>query len=322
MKFATIGHLDNNDILLKSLSKDWLKDEIISSPELNFDGAEGHFIAIKLTPRQMMNLPKEEVRQKILEAVNFAQDQLGVELIQLGALTTSVTCGGKWIEKQVDYRGYVNHGDSYTASVTCQAVMKTLKQINKDPENLVLAIVGCYGIIGEAVSKILVPKFEKSILIGRQRNKLNKLTEELDEKVEAYTSIKTKDVDVIVTATNHPDALLKPSHLKKNAVVIDVSQPVNLSPDICQERPDVIRIDGGYVDFKSDFRLPGAPPGKIFSCIAEVIMQAKEENYENHVGAIDLDYLEKVTKWGKKYGYFLRTLTNFGKKVDLGRKKS
>jgi hypothetical protein len=57
-------------------------------------------------------------------------------------------------------------------------------------------------------------------------------------------------------------------------------------------------------------------PGKNFSCIIEVIMQAMEDERENHVGSIDLAYLRKTEKWGKKYGFTLNELTNFGKKIE------
>ena len=47
--------------------------------------------------------------------------------------------------------------------------------------------------------------------------------------------------------------------------------------------------------------------------LAEVIMQAMENERENHVGSIDFNHLRKTEKWAKKYGYTLNELTNFGK---------
>ena len=98
-----------------------------------------------------------------------------------------------------------------------------------------------------------------------------------------------------------------------------MSQPPNLSQEICQNRPDIYRIDGGYVEFpvEDHIPIPGMPPGKLFSCIVEVIMQAMENEHNNHVGSINLKYLRQTEKWAKKYGYTLRELTNFGKKINL-----
>ena len=98
---------------------------------------------------------------------------------------------------------------------------------------------------------------------------------------------------------------------------MDVSQPPNLSYDICKKRSDIFRIDGGFVDLPKDFRyqIPGIPKGKIFSCVAEVIMQAMENEKEDHVGSIDLNHLEKTERWGEKYNLTLKELTNFGRKL-------
>ena len=94
-----------------------------------------------------------------------------------------------------------------------------------------------------------------------------------------------------------------------------MSQPPNVSIDLCKNRPDVFRIDGGFVDSPTEFNVPLMPKGKIFACIAEVIMQAMESEKGNHVGSIDLNHLYKTEKWAKKHGFILNELTNFGQTV-------
>ncbi|MEF8848260.1 MAG: NAD(P)-binding domain-containing protein [Candidatus Thermoplasmatota archaeon] len=318
MKVATLGHLNykNN---LKEIPKGYIYNNLIISPEIDFNGIKGHILGLKLSAKQIIEEPLEEVRQRILNASILAQNELNIEIIQLGALTTSVTSAGKWLTKQKEYKGYVNHGDSYTAAITCQTVEKVLRLLGKEKSNLSLSIVGAYGVIGEAVSKLLVPKFKHSILIGRRKNKLEELAKKIDGNFDTTVNLETKKADVVVTATSHPTALLSSHNLKKNAIVIDVSQPPNLSRDVCQKRPDVLRVDGGYVDFptKQKMPIPSVPPGKLFSCIVEVIMQAAEKHRKNHVGSIDLDYLKKTEEWGKKYDYRLKELTNFGEKLNI-----
>lgn len=319
MKFATIGHLDSEN-RLKQIPKEWIKEnpDLIVSPELDINDTKGHIIALKNTAQQMMNLPRSTVRQKILEGALYAQNKLDVNIIQLGALTTSVTSGGLWISEQKEFTGFVNHGDSYTAAITCKAIEKALNISKKEPSDTNIAIVGAYGIIGEAVSKSLVPEFQHSILIGRREKKLEELTKDLEGNYDTTTSLKTKSADIIVTATSHTTALLNSDNLKKNAIVVDVSQPVNLAQDVCQRRPDICRIDGGYVDFpaKQQIPIPGIPVGKIFSCIAEVIMQAMENEQKNHVGSIDMKHLKKTEIWGEKYKFVLSELTNFGVPIN------
>jgi len=317
MNIATIGHLDYKD-RLKQIPVSWMQEQLIVSPELKFsDSNKYYFLALKLTAQEIMTLPQEIVRQKILEAALFAQDEFDVELVQLGGLTTSVTRGGEWLVDQKEYTGFVNHGDSYTASVACKAVLKILKINDEDPSNLILAIVGSYGIIGEVVSKIFVPQFSHSILIGPRKEKLLELEKKIQGVFEITTELKTKEADIIITATSHPAALLQSSHLRKNAIIVDVSQPPNLTQDVCKKRPDIHRIDGGYVDFPKDFHIPGFPTGKIFACIAEAIMQGRENEYCNHVGTIVLNHLKKTETWAEKYGYTLKELTNFGETIKL-----
>jgi len=315
MKFATIGHL-LNEKNIEQFPESWIHGNLVVSPELDIYGTKGYITGLTLTARQMMELPRELVRKHILDAAVFLQNEFGVDVIQLGALTTSVTDGGVWVAKQKEYKGYVNHGDSYTAAVTCQVVLKALHFFDKKPSNQVIAIVGAYGVIGEAVSKILVPQFQHAILIGRRKEKFKDLEKNINGDFETTVELKTKEADVIVTATSHPDALLQPGHLAKDAIIVDVSQPPNLSYEVCQQRPDIHRIDGGYVDFPVQIVIPGMPPGKNFACIAEVIMQAMENERKNHVGSIDLYHLRTTEQWAEKYGFILKELTNYGKRVN------
>lgn len=318
MRFATIGHfLDKNEV--KQFPDSWIHGNLVVSPELNVYGTKGYITGLALTARQMMQLPRELVRKHILDAAIFLQNEFGVDLIQLGALTTSVTEGGVWVAKQNEYEGFVNHGDSYTAAVTCQVVIKALRFFDRQSSNQTIAIIGAYGVIGEAVTKILVPEFRHAILIGRRKEKFKDLEAYLHGDFETTVEMKTKEADIIVTATSHPDALLLPKHLANDAIVVDVSQPPNLSFVVCSQRPDVHRIDGGLVDFPIITGIPGMAVGKNFSCVVEVIMQAMENEKENHVGSIDLAYLHKTEEWAKKYGFTFNELTNFGKTIQKTR---
>jgi fatty aldehyde-generating acyl-ACP reductase len=314
MKFATIGHLRYEEDI-SQFPRSWIQGNLAVSPELDVRGTKGYITGLTLTARQMMELPREVVRQHILDAAIFLQERFDVEVIQLGALTTSVTDGGVWMTKQKAYEGFVNHGDSYTAAVTCQSVVKGMRFFQKEPSEHRIAIVGAYGVIGEAVSKLLVPEFQHAILIGRKKEKFKDLEEHLQGDFETTVELKTKEADVIVTATSHPEALLRSEHLGRDAIVVDVSQPPNLSVEVCRQRPDVHRIDGGIVDFPVPIVIPGMPPGKNFACIAEVIMQAMENERKNHVGSIDINYLHKTEKWANKYGFLLNELTNFGQSI-------
>jgi predicted amino acid dehydrogenase len=317
MKFATIAHLlYEEDAALAP--REWFEGDMIISPELNIHGTKGHVAALLLTAVQVMNMPRPAIRKQILDAAVHLQESHGVQLIHLGGLTTSVTQGGLWMAEQSAFHGFFNHGDSYTAAVTVSTVERAVEMSDRRPADLSLAIVGAYGIIGEAVSKRLVPQFGHTTLVGRKPEKLRELARSLTGDFTTTVNLETNRADVVVTATNHPTALLGTEHLKTHATVVDVSQPPNVSPDLCRQRPDVLRVDGGLVDFPPQHRLPipGVPPGKMLACIAEVIMQASENEKRHYVGSIDPAQLEKTAAWGKKYGFEPRELTAFGRPLQ------
>lgn len=314
MKFASIGHLMTRN-QEKKIPSSWLKDDYILSPEFDFEKTSGYLLGLRITAKEMMYQPREEMQKKILDAAVFLQDSFKVELLQLGALTTSVTEGGRWLTMQPSFRGFINHGDSYTAAVACNVVNNIIDKYGIVPEKSSLAVVGGYGIIGEAISKKLVPLFGRSIIVGRNQKKLESLAAQINNSsVKITTELDIKTADIVITATNHPSALIHSEHLKKHAVVVDVAQPPNVSMELCQERPDVVRVDGGYVSIPAKYgvSIPGYPKGKLFSCIAEVIMQALENDRSHHVGSIDMQYMESTKIWAQKYGFELYDLTNFG----------
>jgi len=288
--------------------------------------AEGYIIGIGLTAERMLNLPLEIVRKKILNAVLFAQDKLKVEVIGLGALITSVTEGGNWLVKQPKIKSAITHGDTYGVAVAQEGIEKILNICKFTSKDRKIAIVGAYGLIGREIAKFLAKKGYPLTLIEKTEEKVNlikkKLSEiNLEDKI-FLASTNLKDIstaDLIITATSHPSALLESEYLKKGAIIYDIAQPMNVSPKLIKERPDIIKIDGAYVDINGidlGFDM-GTPKGTTFACLVETMMMALEGDRDHHVGEIEEAYLEKTKKWAKKYGFFHAPFTSFGKPIFL-----
>jgi len=125
--------------------------------------------------------------------------------------------------------------------------------------------------------------------------------------------------DIVIAATSYPGSLIRSGHLKKGAIVYDIAQPINLSPAVCLERPDILRIDGCYTKIPNiDLKIEMGPPsGTTFSCLAETIMQTLEDEDGHHVGEIDIVHVEKTIVWKKKYGFEHAEFTNFGNPVPI-----
>lgn len=293
----------------------------------NFDvygKAEGYLVGIILTSKQIVTLPRELVHQRILEAILFTQDKLGAKLIGLGALTTSATDGGKWIAQHPNVRAKITHGDAYVVAVAEEDIEKLMGACGFKRGKAKIAIVGAYGVVGEALAKVLALKGHQLILIGRNETKLEGLREGLKSKNNILTSTELSEMqkaEIVVTTTSHPGALLKSEHLSQGAVVYDIAQPINASPKLVKERPDIIRVDGAYVGIKGidlGFNM-GPPPGTTFGCVAGTIIEALEGENNHYVGEINLAHVEETKRWAEKYGFSPIPFSCFGKPIALER---
>jgi len=280
---------------------------------------EGYSVFLLITAEDMLNLPIRAVREKILKAVLFAQNELEVNYIGLGSYTKSFTDGGLWLSLQPEVTANLTHGDSLTSWM---AIEGTKEKLGLNFKNMKIAVVGAYGLIGRTISRLLVREEpEKLILVGRNKNKLNQLEEIIRKENKDINSelmftqeiSNVKEADLIFTVTSSPTAILKEEYLKEGVIIYDLAQPINVPPEICNRRPDILRIDGGFVkipqiDIKTDM---GPPKGTIFACFAELILQCLEDKKGKFVGPIELSWVEQVRDWSKKYNFSHADLTCF-----------
>ncbi len=275
---------------------------------------EGFIVTVPLTARQMITLPSTFVRNRILETVRYAQNRLEASWIGLGAFTSSVTDGGKWLKRQ-GITAIMTHGDTYAVVATLQSIKKLMEPTARPTT----AILGATGIIGSALSKILAQENYPLILVGRNQNKLAKLGESIGKNGSVFCTIDLREMraaDLVVTVTSHPGSLVEPHHLKRGAVVLDVAQPSNVSADIVTKRPDVTRLDSPHITLPLGVNLGfnmGPPSGTTFPCLAETALMTLTGSIENQVGKISLDHLQTIQKWAQKYGFTLAPFTSFGK---------
>jgi len=290
-----------------------------------FNKAEGWFVGIALTPTQMMTLPKEKVREKILEAILFSQEKLKAELVMLGALTAPLTSAGKWLVENPKVKLNITTGNTYTAAISIEAVEKVLELTSLDLSKIKLAIIGAAGTIGEAITKYFNQKNANLILIERNDEKFERLKPSLIGNNYKLTSNLAEiiNADIIITATSHPTALINPEFLKENAIIIDVAEPPDVPSNILDIRPDIICIDGGRVKWNNiDVGIDlGVPKNVGFACMTEGIMQALEERRENYIGSVEMEHLKETQEWAKKWGFELADFTSFNKPIPLERFK-
>ena len=280
----------------------------IQSP---YGQAQGHFVACPVTSEQFVLLPEAVTVRKVIAAGRLAE-RMGAGVVGLGAFTAVVGGGGKAVADALDIA--VTTGNSYTVATAVEGARKAVKAMNYRLEDCALGIIGATGSIGMVCAEMLAPDVGELILMGRDDQRLQAVEHRMKERTGVFASVFTDlsealpQCDIIVAASSAYGALIEPEHLKPGAIVCDVARPRDVSERVSQLRDDVLVIEGGIVsvpgavDFGLDF---GTPPGTCMACMAETIILAMEERYENYTIGRDLsvEQVQTIERLAKKHGF-------------------
>jgi predicted amino acid dehydrogenase len=290
---------------------------------------EGWLIAVPYTASRMLSLPVKEVYHKIIAAGHLAE-KLGAKVLGLGAYTSVVGDGGITVARELDIA--VTSGDSYTAALSVRAVREAAQQLNIDLREVSLAVVGATGAIGGVVAQQLAADAGHMLLVGRRPDRLRTVGERIqrhggDADLRLSLSTQIEDIsraDVVVTVTSAGGNLVQSEHLKRGALVCDVSRPRDVSRAVAAERRDVLVIDGGLVrvpgsvDFGFDY---GPPPDMTFGCVAETMALTFEGRFEDYTLGKDLELakVQEIDQLAARHGFELAALRSFERRLDDAR---
>ncbi|HYR86468.1 MAG TPA: aminotransferase class III-fold pyridoxal phosphate-dependent enzyme [Terriglobia bacterium] len=104
------------------------------------------------------------------------------------------------------------------------------------------------------------------------------------------------EVDIVVCCTSSTERLVREESLRPSAVVCDVSRPSNVGVEVLRRRPDVMVLNGGVVRMPPGTSLgfnASLGKGNAYACMAETMMLAMEQRYEDTSLGFDLR-LEQV----------------------------
>jgi len=339
MDFAFLIHSrDYTDVqrkfkIAKFLPKSWVEFWCLHWPPVvvskitglkDKDGQEckGWLIGIPMTAKQMME-NREMAKEKIIQAIKKAE-KLGARIVGLGALTSSVTNGGEEIRDKVNIK--ITPGHAYTTFTVSSYVLKVISEFSLDKNDLILGVVGAAGSVGSSCLQYLATKEIKNFILidlERKNPRLQKLTEKLKEinpQLQISVSHQIKDVknaDIVITATNAPEALVRPEDLKTNAIIVDDAQPSDISPEVAKERSDVLLIDGGVVatpQMNTHFNMGLSNKNDIFCCLGETLIIAHSKIFNEYkAGQMDMALVDEFGKRGEALGFKLSSLQRFGK---------
>jgi len=118
---------------------------------------------------------------------------------------------------------------------------------------------------------------------------------------------------MIVAASNSPEYIIYPRHLKPGAVVCDVARPADVSPQVFKERDDVLILEGGLVQYPDKISFGpnlGYRDGVNLACLSETVLLALEGDYNDYsIGShIPLETVNYLRSLGKKHGLGLAGL--------------
>jgi len=270
-----------------------------------------------LLPEHFVTLPKSEVFKKIERVVRLARLS-NIGILGLGGYTSIFTNQGLDLIGHPDIA--VTTGNTFTANLVIQGILKACDLLRKKPDKCTLAIIGATGDIGSVCAKVFSGYFDRLILVARNVHKLEELALSMKNKCKAALVFKTdiseaiREADVIITATSSITTLIDYHDLKEKAILCDVSIPPNIARNISNFRKDVLVFEGGYAKMPNLSKVKNQKFKKhfkhncIYGCLAETIILALEgkiENYSIGRGSIDRVKLDDINNIGLKHGFTL-----------------
>lgn len=256
-------------------------------------------------------------RKRVLQSVHLAE-KLGARIVGLGAFTSIVTDDGKWLLGKVQCG--LTTGNAYSAVIAVENIYELLQAIGKPIKESIVAIVGAVGSEGSACVKLLAGKTAQLLLIDKNMTGgeilMNQLSREngCQEKFKFTTRIDAiKEADAVIAVTNAPGAIVRASHLKPRAVVVDAAQPKNVSHHIPRQRKDVLVVESAIVEtpgVRTNFDL-GLGETEALGCLAETqILTWAGYNGHYSLGKADPDLVKNIAEIARKAGYKLAPFRN------------
>lgn len=127
--------------------------------------------------------------------------------------------------------------------------------------------------------------------------------------------------NLIITTTSSPDSSLDVNFFRPDAVILDISRPRTITKQMAIHRPDIIVLDGGIISLPGDAYVGpyGIAKGTSYACMAETILWALEEKYENKsIGCkLDVNDVIELGEIADKHGLHIAELQSFGKKLYI-----
>lgn len=301
-----------------------LKVSHITGVRSEHAATEGYFVACPLTSRQLLGaVSTEDAMKKIVWAGRIAEN-LGADIVGLGALTAVVGDAGITVADKLKIG--VTTGNSYTVATAVMASRLAAKKMGIEVSEAHVVVVGATGSIGQVCARLMAKEARQLTLVARNLERLAIVAKRIVDE-SGVTPAVTADVnaslttaDIVIAVTSALDCVVDPRLLKPGAIVCDVARPRDVSEEVARLRPDVLIVDGGVVEVPGDvnFRFNfGFPPRTSYACMAETMILALEGKVGDYSLGRDIkpEQVEEITRLAEKHGFKLAGFRSFERAV-------
>lgn len=245
-------------------------------------------ISAPLLPDQFRSNPDDALRLAI-QGARFAHE-LGAEVVGLGAFWSTVGAKGQAVQDAVP-EIVVTNGGAYTAATVKAAVPGLLRRFAAQGVNLkatTAAVVGANGVVAFGVARMIAPEVGELLLVGRDKERLNRSAATLRRKYPTTEIVATTDLatvasaDIVFTATSDPQPVIFPQHVKPGAWIYDLGRPADVDESV-RELAGVELVPGGVVRPPGDMRTRidlRFGEGHVPACLAETMILTATKAYE------------------------------------------
>ena len=270
---------------------------------------------ITLFPNDFYRLDKKVIHRKLINLINRAGRD-GVKIATLGAFASIITDQGADIVDKVNIP--ITSGNTYTAALCIFAVLEICEKLEVDIANSTLCVVGATGNVGGACAHYLSGYFGRIILCSRNINESDELVTQIRKKGsdqviiirDAASAVRAADVIICAVSSFYP--VFSSEDIKPGTILCDISIPSSFDERI-RDRTDIIAFEGGrakifnYNKHKHNKVWSHLfPHNAIFGCLAESMILAFENRFENYSIGREIilgSKIKEIFDLGIKHGY-------------------
>lgn len=274
-----------------------------------FSPVRGEVVVAMCLPQEIMS---KLGQRAVVRGAQLAAAR-GAKVLGLGALASPATGGGALLLRYLPKGVTVTNGNAYTAAVVRHNVLEASTFLGRGGSCRV-AVVGCTGSVGAVACYLLADAGLDLLLIGRSAERTRSLLGSLSRHAVFSGELAAiRRAHIVVLLTNDPSAKLSSDMVAPGTIVIDVAQPLNVSPENrgAFRGREVEVVEGGVVQipgYTCTYQLNMPSRGGAFACMAETYLFAREGMREHSVGRPNVDLALHLERVALKHGIAPRPL--------------